>query len=87
METVIQKKRGRPSTGRDPPLPVRLPLKLVQRIDGWAKQYQGMNRSAAVRCLLELGLRTPPAKIKRVKDPKDQRAHYERSAELIEGKT
>jgi hypothetical protein len=81
VKTVIQKKRGRPPKGRDPLVPVRLPVELVHKIDDWARKYEGMNRSVAIRCLLEFGLRTPRAKREQVRDPKDL------AFELLKGKT
>jgi hypothetical protein len=41
--------------GRDPLLTVRLPASLYVSLKAWAKR-RGMNRSAAVRSLLELGM-------------------------------
>jgi hypothetical protein len=70
-----RKKRGRPPTGHDPVVPVRLPKKLLSDIDAWANVYRnkyelvGMTRSAAIRCLILLGLERVSY---RAVDPKDQ---------------
>jgi len=67
-----KKKRGRPATGHDPVVPVRIPPKLLRDIDTWAAVYRDaydMSRSTAVRCLILLGLQQPQL---RVIDPKDQ---------------
>ena len=68
-----RKKRGRPATGRDPIVPVRLPAKLLRDIDAWSSVYrdefEGMDRSTAIRCLLLLGLGAVQL---RVVDPKDK---------------
>ena len=68
-----RKKRGRPATGRDPIVPVRLPAKLLRDIDAWSSVYrdefEGMDRSTAIRCLLLLGLGSVRL---RVVDPKDK---------------
>jgi Arc/MetJ-type ribon-helix-helix transcriptional regulator len=54
---VTQKKRGRPATGHDPVLTVRIPRTLKVEIDHWAKQQNGKpSRSEAIRCLLEAAL-------------------------------
>jgi hypothetical protein len=54
----IPKKRGRPATGRDPVVPVRLPRKLIKEIDGWDRRQSAAtgSRSEAIRRLVELGL-------------------------------
>jgi Arc/MetJ-type ribon-helix-helix transcriptional regulator len=55
--TVIRKKRGRPPTGQDPVLAVRLPPELKSRIDRWARdQRDKPSRSEAIRQLIEQGL-------------------------------
>src|SRR5215467_2155339 len=56
---VTQKKRGRgrPATGQDPTLTVRLPMDLRSAIETWAKQQKDRpSRSEAIRRLIELGL-------------------------------
>ena len=57
---VTQKKRGRgrPATGQDPTLTVRLPMDLRSAIEAWAKQQKDKpSRSVAIRRLIELGLK------------------------------
>jgi hypothetical protein len=57
---VIPKKkrgRGRPATGRDPVLAVRLPNELRTTVEEWAKKEK-MTRSEAIRMLIERGLKT-----------------------------
>ena len=56
---VTQKKRarGRPATGQDPTLTVRLPMDLRSAIETWAKQQKDVpSRSEAIRRLIEAGL-------------------------------
>ena|ERR1700685_2552872 len=55
----MAKKRGRPATGRDPALPLRAPRELRDRINEWMDAHPevGANRSVAIRCLIDLGLR------------------------------
>ncbi len=56
---VTQKKRGRgrPATGQDPTLTVRLPMDLRSAIETWAKeQKDAPSRSEAIRRLIEAGL-------------------------------
>ncbi len=55
---VIPKKkrsRGRPATGRDPVLAIRLPDDLRAEVDKWAANQQ-MTRSKAIRTLIAKGL-------------------------------
>jgi Arc/MetJ-type ribon-helix-helix transcriptional regulator len=49
---VHQKKRGRPATGRDPAVTVRLPKNLLRNVDAWAK-WKEFDRSEAIRVLLQ----------------------------------
>lgn len=51
---VIPKKRGRPATGRDPLLTVRVPEELKQRVEAYAAK-QMVTRTEAVRVLIEAG--------------------------------
>jgi hypothetical protein len=53
--TVKQKMRGRPATGFDPLVGVRIPKDLIKKIDAWSKA-QKTSRSEAIRRLVELGL-------------------------------
>jgi hypothetical protein len=73
MSKKRRKKRGRPATGQDRAVPVRLSAKLLRDIDMWAAGYRnefdGMSRSTAIRCLILLGLDVPKL---RVIDPKDK---------------
>ena len=55
---VIPKKRGRPATGKDPLIALRLPPKMIEAIDKWAAQQQPpMSRSKAVRTMIETALK------------------------------
>jgi hypothetical protein len=54
--TVKPKKRGRPATGRDPFVGIRLPHGLITEINGWSKKVGAQSRSEAIRRLVELGL-------------------------------
>jgi len=55
---VIPKKRGRgrPATGKDPLVALRLPVELIGKIDDWAKR-NSLSRSAAIRSMVERCLR------------------------------
>jgi hypothetical protein len=76
-KTMAKKRRkkrrpGRPATGRDPSIPVRLPKKFLADIDAWAAVYRNehelvMTRSTAIRCLILLGLESAR---RRAVDPK-----------------
>jgi hypothetical protein len=55
---VHQKKSGRPATGRDPAVTIRLPQEVLDGVATWAtKQPDELNRSQAIRRLVELGLK------------------------------
>ncbi len=56
-EKVTPRKPGRPATGRDPVLTVRLPLTVRSAIEMWAKQQKDRpSRSEAIRRLIEIAL-------------------------------
>jgi len=51
-------KSGRPPTGRDPAVAVRMPKEVLDDVAVWAaKQSDELNRSQAVRRLVELELK------------------------------
>jgi hypothetical protein len=54
---VIPKKRGRPATGKDPLVALRLPPEMIADVDGWAERYDKASRSEAIRALIERGLK------------------------------
>jgi hypothetical protein len=55
---VHQKKLGRPATGRDPAVTVRLPKEVLDDVETWAaKQGSDLNRSQSIRRLVEIGLK------------------------------
>jgi len=47
--------RGRPATGKDPVVPVRMPKGLIDEVEAWAR-HQKTSRSDAIRRLVEVGL-------------------------------
>jgi len=51
-----KKKRGRPATGHDPLVGVRLPPELIAAIDAWAKRERAVSRSDAIRRFIERAL-------------------------------
>jgi Arc/MetJ-type ribon-helix-helix transcriptional regulator len=53
----VKPKRGRPATGKDPFVGVRLPVDLIDQIDTWAMDHESNSRSEAIRRLVELGLK------------------------------
>ena len=53
---VKPKKRGRPATGKDPFIGIRLPPSLIREIENWAEENDAPSRSEAIRRLLETGL-------------------------------
>jgi metal-responsive CopG/Arc/MetJ family transcriptional regulator len=64
---MTARRKGRPATGHDPAISIRLPASLIASIDVWAKEEGADNRSEAIRRLVEAGLETaqrarPPSK-------------------------
>jgi hypothetical protein len=58
---VIHKKRGRPATGHDPVLTVRLSPATRTAVENWAKQQKDKpSRSEAIRRLIEIALTRKP---------------------------
>ena len=55
---VKPKKRGRPATGKDPLVGVRLPDAMIRQIDAWAKRQGVASRSDAIRRLIDQSLVT-----------------------------
>jgi hypothetical protein len=56
-EKVIPKRRpGRPATGKDPVVTVRLPVETIKSLDAKANA-DGLTRSDLIRRLVELGLK------------------------------
>jgi len=53
---VKRKKRGRPATGVDPLVGVRIPKETIAEIDAWARSND-TTRSEAIRRLVERGLK------------------------------
>lgn len=51
-----KRQRGRPATGRDPVVSVRVPEQTLSELDDWAEK-RGVGRAEAIRTLLEDGLR------------------------------
>jgi hypothetical protein len=74
MQTVKPKRGGRPATGRDPLVQLRMPADLIQAIERFAAKFQDLDRSSAIRALVELGLRAGRKKNQAV-DPKGYRLH------------
>jgi len=55
---VHQKRRGRPATGRDPAVTIRLPQEVLDAVEVWASEQRDVPaRSPAIRRLVELGLK------------------------------
>jgi len=75
-----RKSAGRPATGCDPAVKVRMPPDVIESIERWASKFQDLDRSAAIRALVQLGLRAG-RKSNQVVDPKGYRS-YDRKAPL-----
>jgi Arc/MetJ-type ribon-helix-helix transcriptional regulator len=68
---TVKPKRGRPPTGRDPFVGLRLPTQLLEEIQSWSDKHKTQTRSEAVRRLLQLGLTVKTM----VKPPSTDRAN------------
>jgi hypothetical protein len=55
IKVMPKKRRGRPATGKDPQVVIRMPATLISAIDSWG-EANGAIRSEAIRRLVELGL-------------------------------
>ena len=56
-EKVIPKRKlGRPATGRDPLVALRVPKAVIERLDEWSTEA-GISRSEAIRHMIEDGLK------------------------------
>jgi Arc/MetJ-type ribon-helix-helix transcriptional regulator len=53
---VKPKKRGRPATGKDPLVGIRIAPELTAKIDEWAQRNAFESRSEAIRHMIELVL-------------------------------
>jgi hypothetical protein len=53
----VKPKRGRPATGRDPFVGIRLPEPLLEEIQAWSEKHEAASRSEAIKRLVELGLK------------------------------
>jgi hypothetical protein len=63
---VHQKRRGRPATGRDPAVTIRLPQAVLASVEHWAMSQEDQPpRSQAIRRLVERALKSevPPKPI------------------------
>ena len=64
---AVPKKRGRPATGRDPHITVRVPQEMINGLELWAGK-NNVSRSEAVRDLIaEHLIRAPKPKSKTLK--------------------
>jgi hypothetical protein len=51
------KKPGRPATGHDPFVGIRLPKSLLTEIHQWSVENEATSRTQAIRRLVEIGLK------------------------------
>jgi hypothetical protein len=58
-----KKKRGRPPTGKDPMVGIRMSIEMQDEIKAWAKRQEDKPALApAIRRLVEIGLASKPKK-------------------------
>jgi hypothetical protein len=55
IKVMPKKRRGRPATGKDPQVVIRMPAPLIAAVDTWGTANETI-RSEAIRRLVELGL-------------------------------
>jgi hypothetical protein len=82
IKVMPKKSRGRPATGKDPQVVLRMPAALIEAVEAWGATNDAI-RSEAIRRLLEIGLgiSAPVANV-----PPTSKATAERAKELA-GKT
>jgi metal-responsive CopG/Arc/MetJ family transcriptional regulator len=51
-----KRRPGRPATGRQPPVTLRLPQALIDAIDAWSKRNKAGSRSDAIRRMIEAAI-------------------------------
>ena len=56
ISEIPKRGRGRPATGRDPAVTVRLPVEVIAALDAQAEK-NSETRAQAIRRLVELGLK------------------------------
>jgi hypothetical protein len=56
IKAMPKKRRGRPATGKDPQVVLRMPAALIAEVDAWGATNSAM-RSEAIRRLVEIGLK------------------------------
>jgi hypothetical protein len=54
IKVMSKRKPGRPATGKDPLIALRVPAETIRAIDKWGGE--GVSRSEAIRTLIEIGL-------------------------------
>jgi hypothetical protein len=64
---------GRPATGKDPLVALRLPPATIKTIDDWAAQNGVASRSQAMRVLIEKGLAGTPVRLEEMSDNEQMR--------------
>jgi hypothetical protein len=82
---VMPKKRGRgrPATGKDPQVVLRMPPELIAAADAWG-QANDLGRSEAIRRLVELGL---TAKTKSAPSERQRAAFADLASKAIDSLT
>jgi hypothetical protein len=55
---VKRKKRGRPATGTDPFVGIRLPPEVIKAVEAWAVRNGQPSRSHAIRAMIERVLKS-----------------------------
>jgi hypothetical protein len=56
IKVIPKKRRGRPATGKDPQVVLRMPAPLITAVEAWGAANDAV-RSEAIRRLVELGLK------------------------------
>jgi hypothetical protein len=60
IKVMPKKRRGRPATGKDPQVVLRMPAPLIAAVEAWGASNDAV-RSEAIRRLVELGLKAKKA--------------------------
>lgn len=62
---VIPKKKGRPATGKDPMVALRVSKATIKALDAWA-EAKGLTRSEAIRGMIERELGLVPSGLEKI---------------------
>jgi hypothetical protein len=81
IKVMPKKRRGRPATGKDPQVVLRMPATLIAAVDSWAAA-NGAIRSEAIRRLVEIGLTVKTKGRLKGEEPKQRQEPKQRARDM-----